>query len=132
MNENIFMKSLRIPVFKKVFFCSVGVLALAMPSVLFANPGTWTPVPKKISGIIVEGTDSGNALVLIEGGVPPEYIPSECRSGGNAAYNTIPLNTDKGRGMYSLALAAYFAQKPILLAVQCAGTRPLITHMQVL
>lgn len=118
--------------FRKFFVFVASVLALAAPSVLFASPGTWTPVPKKISGIIVEGTDNGVALVLIEGGVPPEYIPSECRSGGNASYNTIPLNTDKGKGMYSLALGAYFAQKPVLLAVQCAGARPLITHLQVL
>lgn len=117
--------------FKRIIF-SFFLSVLILPAASLANPGAWMPAAKKISGIIVEGADNGVALVLIEGGVPPEYIPSECRSGGNASYNTIPLNTDKGKGMYSLALGAYFAQKPVLLAVQCAGARPLITHLQVL
>lgn len=117
--------------FKRIIF-SFFLSVLILPAASLANPGAWMLAAKKISGIIVEGTDNGVALVLIEGGVPPEYIPSECRSGGNASYNTIPLNTDKGKGMYSLALGAYFAQKPVLLAVQCAGVRPLITHLQVL
>lgn len=118
--------------FKIWLILGVSLMALNTPGLLMANPGSWTPVPKKISGIIVEGNDSGSALILIEGGVPPAYIPTACRSGGDSTYNTIPLNTDKGRGMYSLALAAYFSQKPVMLALTCTGTRPLITHLQVI
>lgn len=103
--------------------------ALVIPNFVHANPGSWMPTAKSISSIIIEGNDDGKALILIEEGVPSEYIPSECRNGGNSIYNTIPLNTDKGRGMYSLALAAYASGKKIKLALSCAGNRPLITHI---
>lgn len=107
-------------------------ISLCATSFASANPGAWMPAAKKISSIIVEGNDNGLALIIIEGGVPSEYIPAECRAGGDSAYNTAYLNTSKGRGIYSMALAAYIAGKPVRLALSCAGNRPLITHIQLL
>ncbi|USD95801.1 hypothetical protein CTT30_06765 [Vibrio coralliilyticus] len=94
-----------------------------------ANPGSWMPTAKKISSIIVEGDENGRALIIIEGGVPSEFIPSECRTGSDSTYNTVFLNTHKGRGIYSMALTAYSAGKPVKLALSCTGSRPLITHI---
>jgi len=108
----------------------IVLIAITFSFSVYANPGSWMPESKKISEIIVEGGDSGVALILIEGGVPPAYIPPECSSGGNGTYNTIYLNTDKGKGMYSLALAAYMGGKPVKLALSCIGGRPLITHIR--
>ena len=105
------------------------VLGCALPVVVHTSPGAWMPTAKNISSIIVEGDDNGRALVLIAGGVPSEYIPAACRSGSNGTYNTIPLNTDKGKGMYSMALAAHASGKKVKLALGCTGNRPLITHI---
>jgi hypothetical protein len=97
---------------------------------LHANPGAWMPEAKKIAEIVVEGGDSGVALILIEGGVPLAYIPPECSSGSSGNYNTIYLNTDKGRSMYSLALAAYMGGKSVRLSLSCTDARPLITRIR--
>ena len=113
---------------KKVINAST-LFSLFLTAFVHANPGSWMPTEKSISSIIVEGDDNGRAIVLIEGGVPSDYIPSECRSGSNGTYNTIPLHTDKGRGMYSLALAAHASGKKVKLALSCTGNRPLITHI---
>jgi hypothetical protein len=113
----------------KNFSIAIGLLlSLTCSGASLASPGSWTPTGQLISGIIVEGNDDGNALVLIDGGVPASHIPSSCVS----PYNTIPLNTDKGRAMYSLALAAQLAGKKVKLALACSGSRPLITHIWVL
>jgi hypothetical protein len=93
----------------------------------FSSPGSWTPTGQLISGIIVEGNQDGSALVLIDGGVPTSHIPTSCVS----PYNTIPLNTDKGRAMYSLSLAAQMSGKKVKLVLTCSGSRPLITHIWV-
>jgi len=88
----------------------------------------WTPAPgQKISGIIVEGSDtSGTALIIIDGGVPAANLPSECSS----IYNKVSLETERGRGMLAVALAAKLADKPVRLALgACDGTRPLITNI---
>ncbi|HEY6528113.1 MAG TPA: hypothetical protein VIZ65_05425 [Cellvibrionaceae bacterium] len=114
------MKVLKQIIFGLSISCAVPALSA---------PGEWMPAPKKIASIIVEGSDSGSATILIEGGVPTDYIPSGCNTGGDNIYNTIPLNTDKGKAVYSLALAAYLAGKPVKLALMCVGTRPLITHI---
>lgn len=88
------------------------------------------PEGKKISEIFIEGPDTGKALIVIEGGVPSAYIPPECNSGSDASYNTVYLNTEKGRSIYSLALAAYMGGKPVKLALSCTANRPLITHIR--
>ena len=101
----------------------VGVSLVAQVS---AAPGGWTPTPQKISGIVIEGSETnGTALILIDGGVPADYIPSEC----NSPYNTADLTTEKGRGILSVALSARLADKPVKLALTCRGSRPFITHI---
>lgn len=110
---------------KRVLF--IASLSCSVPAL--SVPGDWMPSPKKIASIVVEGGDSGNALIVIEGGVPADFIPPGCSAGGDGTYNTIPLHTDKGKAVYSLALAAYLAGKPVRLALTCVGTRPLITHI---
>ena len=112
------------------FSIVLSTIFLFFSSNVFSNPGSWMPVAKNISSIIVEGDDNGSALIIIKGGVPAEYIPADCSVGGNGKYNTAPLNTDKGRGIYSMALAAYMAGKPVKLALSCIGARPLITNIQ--
>ena len=107
-----------------------ALITIAFSLSAYSNPGTWMPEPKKISQIIVEdGGADGSALIIIDGGVPPAYIPAGCGSGGNSVYNTVYLNTDKGKSMYALALAAYMGGKPVKLALSCTGARPLITHI---
>jgi hypothetical protein len=95
-----------------------------------ANPGAWMPEAKAIIEIHVEGSDDGKALIVIDGNVPADYVPSGCNSGGNRAFNVVHLNTDKGKGIYSLALTAYMGGKPVNMAVTCEGTRPLITNIK--
>jgi hypothetical protein len=105
---------------------SFFVLVIAVVAVpVMAVPGDWMPEAKKIAQIVVEGADTGGALIVIEGGVQPESIPPAC----NSQYNTIYLNTDKGKAVYSMALSAYLAGKPVKLALSCTGGRPLITHI---
>lgn len=108
------------------------LFSISFTTISYAAPGSWMPTGKNISGIIVEGDDNGRALVLIEGGVPSSHIPSSCNQGGNSVYNTIPLNTEKGKGMYSMALAAFASGKKVKLALTCSGNRPLITHIWVM
>lgn len=108
----------------------IGVFLSCSALMANASPGAWMPEAKNIVEIIVEGGDDGKALIVIDGNVPSDYVPSECNTGGNRAYNTVHLDTDKGKGMYALALAAYMSGKPIKLAVTCSGTRPLITHVR--
>lgn len=111
---------------------TVCSLILFMPFLVVADPGNWMPISKKISSIMVEGDDNGKALIILEdGGVPTNYIPAECRNGSNATYNTILLNTDKGKAMFALALSAHASGKSLKLAVTCIGIRPLITNMWV-
>jgi hypothetical protein len=113
----------------KIFLKILLIASLASTSL--ANPGSWMPEPQLITSIIVEGDDNGSALIILDGGVPIEYIPVDCRSEGERYYNTLFLNTDKGLGIYALALAAFTSGKKIKLALSCSGSRPLITHMQV-
>ena len=94
-----------------------------------ANPGAWIPHFKSISSIFIEGDDNGRALIQLEGGIPPEYIPEGCRDGADSTYNTVFLNTEKGKAIYSMALSAYLAGKSVKIAVSCTGSRPLITHI---
>jgi hypothetical protein len=103
------------------------LIVLLMPLSLQVMGEGWTPTPKKISGIIIEGAeDSGTALIILEGGVPSANIPTTC----NSIYNTVSLKTEKGRGILSVALAAKMAGQPVRLALgTCSGTRPLITHI---
>jgi hypothetical protein len=104
------------------------LLISLVPMLSFGSPGSWTPSSQKILEIIVEGAETdGRALVVIEGGVPSSHIPSAC----NSPYNTIVLNSDKGRAMYSMALAAYMSGKTVKLALACTGNRPLITHIRI-
>lgn len=105
------------------------VIGLFMSVSAAAAPGGWTPVAKPISDIIIDSSDSGRVLVMISGGVPKDYLPSACSEGVNSQYNTINLETEKGKAMYAMALAAYVSAKPIKLALSCIGPRPLITHL---
>jgi len=98
--------------------------SLILAPSLKADPGTWMPQKKHISEIIIEGS---TALILIAGGVPSTHIPSEC----NSPYNTILLDTEHGKGVLSVALAARVANMPVRLALSqtCHGTRPQISHI---
>ncbi len=101
-----------------VFLCATAAPAIAVP-------GDWMPEARKIAQLIVEGNDMGSALIVIEGGVHQDFIPPAC----NSQYNTVYLNTDKGKAIYSTALSAYLAGKPVKLALSCTGGRPLVTHI---
>ena len=93
----------------------------------YSVPGGWMPTKQKIAEIIVEGNElDGKALIIIEGGVPSDFIPSEC----NSPYNTVNLTSEKGRAILSIALAAYMSGKPVALALSCIGPRPLITNIR--
>jgi len=89
-------------------------VVLSFPS--FANPGSWTP-SNYISQIIIE---NGIALILMEGGVPSNYIPAECKQ----SYNQADLATHHGKAVYSMALSAKMANKKVSLALNCKGSRP--------
>jgi hypothetical protein len=97
-------------------------LVLFLLSVLscaaFAQPGHWTPY-QSIQTIIIE---NGIALIVVRGGVPTEFIPTEC----NQAYNQANLSTEHGKAIYSLALAARLSDTPISMALECNGVRPSI------
>ena len=112
---------------KKVLF---SLLLSTVTCLSFASPGSWMTTGKTIKNIIVDDVAEGIVLVTLEGDVPSEFIPEACRDGSASIYNTIELSTEKGQAMYSMALAAYMAGKPVKLALSCIGTRPLITHMQ--
>lgn len=83
-----------------------------------AQPGYWTPY-QAIQTIIIE---NGVALIVVKGGVPAEFIPTEC----NQAYNQANLSTEHGKAIYSLALAARLSDTPISMALECSGVRPSI------
>jgi hypothetical protein len=114
----------------KLYKSLIGVLLFVSTMTVHSNPGAWMPEAKKIVEIIVEGGDEGRALIVIEGNVPSDYVPEGCKVGDDRAYNTVYLNTDKGKSIYSLALTAYMSGKPVKLAVGCIGARPLITHIR--
>jgi hypothetical protein len=106
---------------------SIGTIVLILLSHLHVargEPGNWTQ-PRLIQEILVEGDAAGKAAILIQGGVPSDYIPPAC----NSPYNMIDLGTSKGRGQLALALSAYTSGRPIKIALQCAGDRPSITHI---
>lgn len=107
-------------------FKKILITCLTVFSVQVFSDG-WMPTAKTIKEIIIEGSEtSGTALIVIEGGVPADNIPSEC----NSAYNTVDLTTEKGRAILSIALAARISDKPVRLALTtCKGTRPLISHI---
>jgi hypothetical protein len=108
--------------YKNIFLVLIALLSFQALS----NGGSWMPTAKKISGIVVEGGETnGTALIIIDGGVPDDFIPSECKS----PYNTIDLTTEKGRGILSVALSARMSDKPVKLALTCKGNRPFITHI---
>lgn len=107
------------------------ILLISLLSTLsHANPGAWTPNYQKISEIFIEGSETeGRALIVLEGGVPSSHIPPEC----NNKYNTVFLNNNKGRSIYSMTLAAYMSGKAIKVALTCTSTsplRPLITNIR--
>jgi hypothetical protein len=108
-------------------FQSIPVLiALLTPSfIAMSAPGEWMPDALLIENIIVEGDTAGKAIIIIKGGVPTAYIPSAC----NSPYNTIDLSTTKGRSQLAVALSAYASGKPVKLALQCIGDRPLVSHI---
>ena len=111
---------------KKVISFFAGLLLFSHISI--AAEGGWMSGAKPISEIIVEGNDNGQALIVLgDGGVADEYIPSGCKG---SPYNIVVLHTDKGKGMYSLLLSAYLASKPVRFAVGCSGSRPLITNVR--
>lgn len=96
---------------------------------VFSSQGGWMPIAKNIESIVVEGGSTGSsALIVIEGGVPADFIPTNCSS----EYNTVDLTTDHGKSVLSIALAAKMAGKPIKLALACAGSRPFITHIRIM
>ena len=84
-----------------------------------AKPDSWTP-SNKIHQIIIE---NGIALVIMEGGVPSNYIPAEC----NQRYNQADLSTEHGKAVYSLALSAKMANQNVSLVLGCKGSRPHIS-----
>ncbi|TQV69647.1 hypothetical protein FKG94_22910 [Exilibacterium tricleocarpae] len=93
-----------------------------------AAPGELMPVAKKIDSIMIQaGAVNPEALIVIEGGVPVTHIPSEC----NAPHNTVDLTTEHGKSVFSMALAARLAEKPVRLALSCTsnGDRPLIKNI---
>lgn len=92
-----------------------------------ANPGSWIPEKRKILEVIVEGGEGGEAIIYFEGGLPAAYIPSSCSASPN---NTVYLNNDRGRSIYSLVLAAYLAGKPVTIALSCNGSIPVINHIR--
>ncbi len=108
-------------IIKNFIFCLIAVVSVPV----MAAPGDWMPDARKIAQVVVEGPDTGGALIIIEGGVQQDFIPPAC----NSPYNTIYLNNDKGRAVYSMALSAYLAGKPVKLALSCTGGRPLVTHI---
>ena len=89
----------------------------------FSSPGSWTPQFQKISTIIIE---EGTALIMLEGGVHPAYIPEECDS----SYNQADLSTEHGKAIYSMALTAQASGRKVKIALHCLGSRPRITHMR--
>lgn len=110
-------------------FSSALLIALIFPGLAFSSSGAWTPA-SKVKEIIIEGDDSGRALIILVNPVPKEYIPSECSASGRASYNTIPLNTDKGKAMYSAAMAAQMAGKSLRFSLSCAGISPLVNSLR--
>lgn len=124
-------RSIRTVMLGEVKLMSLVFVFLTLSLSAFGNPGSWTPSYQKISGIMVEGPEeNGRAIILIEGGVPNNYVPDGCNDGTMGTYNTVYLNTEKGRAIYSMALAAYLSEKSVKLALDCAGARPLITHIR--
>jgi hypothetical protein len=100
---------------KQLFLaCVFGLLSFNAS----ALPGSWTPY-QPIATIIIE---NGIALILTQGGVPAAFIPPAC----NQIYNQAVLSTEHGKAVYTLALAAYLANKPVSLALGCNGSRPSI------
>lgn len=106
-------------------FLSVPLGLLTLPLLTMAAPGDFMPEARLIENIVVEGDPGGKALLIIKGGVPSDFIPSAC----NSPYNTLDLSTTKGRGLLAVALSAYSLGKPVKLALQCIGDRPLVTHI---
>jgi hypothetical protein len=119
-----FSRSLSVILSKTTLAC-FGLLALLWPKMVLSEPGYWMPEARLIQNIIVEGGPGGFALLVIQGGVQPDFIPPSC----NSPYNMIDLSTSKGKGTLSIALTAYSTGKPVRLALQCIGDRPLISHI---
>ncbi len=110
------------------------LLVILLPFTLqsFAGGG-WT-TDKHISGILIEGTKTnGVALITLEGGVPADKLPdSSCTS----PYNMVSLQSEMGRGILSVALAADMAGRKVRIALGydedsglCPSTRPVIKHI---
>jgi hypothetical protein len=86
--------------------------------------GGWTGY-QKITGIVIEGPEPGYALITLEGGVPAGNLPAD--TGCSSVYNSIALDSDRGRSILSVALAARLSDKPVRLALGTAvdGTCPI-------
>ena len=97
---------------KKIILLASALLSISVA----ANPGSWTP-SNTVQQIMIE---NGIALIIMTGGVPSNYIPSDC----NQPYNQADLSTEHGKAVYSLALSAKMANKNISLALNCKGSRP--------
>ena len=106
---------------KLIIFITLFLLNFCQSAL--AAPGSWSPQFKEIRTIIIE---EGTALILIEGGVHPDYIPEAC----NSPYNKADLSTEHSKALYSMALAAKLSGIKVKVALHCAGSRPRITHMQ--
>lgn len=113
---------------KLVRLTSLALIAFALMSTSnrsVALPGEWMPEALFIESIIIEGDYGGRATIVIKGGVPQAYIPAACHS----PYNQLDLSTSKGRAQLSTVMLAYSLGKPVRLALQCIGDRPLISHI---
>jgi len=88
-----------------------------------ANTGQFSAYTK-IKNLFIEGSDiSPVATLKFETNIPDAYKNDNCLS----QYITIDLSTEKGKSMYSLALAAKMADKKIRVTLPfCSGTRPLV------
>jgi hypothetical protein len=102
-----------------------GVLLAASIPVAHASltPG-WTPF-LSIKSIVVE---DGEALLVINGGVPTAYLRDDCNT---SPYNVIDVSTVQGRSKLAIAMNAYNMGQPVQLALQAcsSGGWPMITHI---
>lgn len=113
--------------FQREILALVLLMVLYAPNHVMSVPGDWTGSYYKISSLIVEKPNMA-ALLEIEGGLPSGLALTECDS--QLRFLVIDLSSEIGKSIYSLALSARIADKPILLALgACSGSRPEVTHI---
>ena len=105
---------------------SVFAAMLSMQA-LSGSPGTWAP-SKTIGQLFIEGDDTNPRLtILTSSNIDPSYMPSDCQS----TYLNVNLNTEKGKSLYSMLLAAKMANKMVAFVfTSCTGSRPNIHMMR--